>query len=1301
MKKLYFFLLLILTFCTRLNGQTGHFIPSDRFSSSLISYICQDKYGSIWVATDYGLNRFDGYRFESFLHSDENSSSICNNAVVCLLCDRDGRVWVGTNRGLDRFDEGTNNFTHYTFPEDVNPRVTDMLQLSDGSILVATAGFGTFLVGNDGVVRPTTEYSDNENERYFNHIIQDSRGRIWITAYDNSVLLKQGKKFERFQSKGEPLSIIERGDEILVIGNRGIMSYHNGRMTEADIDMSVFNGKDVVCSSACKDGEGNIYIGTRGRGLYRVARGSRRMERVEADVFGTDLNTAKVWSILADRRGNLWLGLQRKGLVFIPQRPMQFNNWSFEAQGVNLGSSISSVCEGDGGIVWCTVQGVGVYGFDRRGHVVAHPSAPDAVELIFRDRQNRYWIGTDDGLHAYNPLTGASQQKVTFDCDKFNDMTSDDSGNLYISTFSRGFCVYNPETGVLTNYRNTGDDTLKVGHLCNDWIMCMMPDCNGMIWMGTASGVSCFDPQTKSFHTQGWHQLLNGTMCFAICELKDSNIVIGTAHGLYLYNRKTRQTGLFPHSEELTDKTISYIVQSNDGDIWCSTSLGIWQYDTKRKRFIGHVNGNGLNKREYLYGVGLHSDDDMVYFGNNDGLTVFKAREVKSVKASADEVMLTAFLVGRTYVHSGSEFNGVRVTDRPVIESDHFTLSYLDHTVTLCFSQLNFENPNNVLFEYSINGGDWVHKPEGENEFTLNHLLPGTYHLQVRAMSGNVYSPVKEITITVRAPWYRTRLAYLLYLLALLSLVGIMFYNYRRRANRQLNEEKMKFLINATHDIRSPLTLIMAPLSNLRRRLGSDQKEAHRDVDTIEHNATRILNLVNQILDVRKIDKQQMHLHCEQTDLVSFVQGVYKMFEYNAQERDIKFNFRHDGFDKLDVWIDRGQFDKVVTNLLSNAFKYSFDGGTIDLTLTHDDQQATMAVADNGVGLDSDGLKHIFERFYQGGNSRRMHIDGTGIGLNLCKMIVDMHHGTIEARNRTDERGSVFTVTLPLGNAHLLPEEIEETPIIQDTDESMQAPQEGRKGGKYRVLIVDDDEEIGRYISTELGRYYKFTLCPNGREGLRELLSNEYDVVISDVMMPEMDGFTMLRMIKTNINISHIPVIMLTSKADVANRLEGLERGADAFLAKPFDMEELRMNIENLIHNRQRLKGKYTGAQQQAERVEQPEVKGNDEILMERIMKVVNKNLSNSDFNVDMLTQEVGISRAQLHRKMKEMTGISTSEFIRNIRLEQAARLLKEQKINITQVAYTVGFSNLAHFSTIFRKHFGVSPSEYVERGGA
>jgi DNA-binding response OmpR family regulator len=483
------------------------------------------------------------------------------------------------------------------------------------------------------------------------------------------------------------------------------------------------------------------------------------------------------------------------------------------------------------------------------------------------------------------------------------------------------------------------------------------------------------------------------------------------------------------------------------------------------------------------------------------------------------------------------------------------------------------------------------------------------------------------------------------------------------------------------------------------------QPSLRSSLETIEHNAQRILNLVNQILDVRKIDKQQMQLHCQATELVAFVRSISKMFEYNAKERNIDFQFEADA-EQLEAWIDRNQFDKVVSNLLSNAFKYSTDQGEVKIRLTHDDQSVRLTVEDNGTGLDADNLKHIFDRFYQGSNARALHVNGTGIGLNLCKMIVDMHHGAIVAQNRTDGRqGAQFVVTLPLGNSHLTEEEIETQPAADEGTavgkrKEQPAGPAGGSNSHYRVLVVDDDPEIAQYISTELSHYYKFATASNGKEGLKELLTNDYDLVVSDVMMPEMDGFTMLRMIKSNMNISHIPVVMLTSKADVGNRLEGLERGADGFLAKPFDMEELHLTIDNLIKSRLRLKGKFTGAQQQADKVEQPEVKGNDELLMERIMKAVNKNLSNSDFNVDMLTQEVGISRAQLHRKMKEMTGISTSEFIRNIRLEQAARLLKEQKINITQVAYTVGFSNLAHFSTIFRKHFGVSPSEYAEREG-
>ena len=1286
-------------------AQRGHFFSSDDFSSSLITDLCQDRQGSVWVATDYGLNRFDGYHFQTFLHDNADSTSLQANVVVTLLCDREGRLWVGTNRGLDLFDADRETFRHYQFPDHVNPRVTSLQQRKNGMLVVGTAGYGAFTLATPDAQLEKMQVE--EGDGYFSRVYEDSKGRFWKSGFDEHIVMWENKKAHTFRSQlGNLNGFVEHEDHLDMLGLHGLMTYRGGKIVEASVDMSAVAGKDVIFTCMERSGDGTLYVGTRGDGLYRIV--NRRLERVEASAFGIDLNTAKISAMMFDRGGNLWLACHRKGLLMLPQRPMPFGSFSFQNQGVNLGSSISSVCEGDNGVVWCTVQGVGVYGFNAQGRMVAHPQSPDAVEMIYRDHQNRYWLGTDDGLFAYDPLTGRSQLRVKFDCDMFNDVTCDAQGKLYISTFSRGFCVYDPQTGSLVNHNfNEKLDSLK-GRLCNNWIMSLAADRQGLVWMATASGVSCYDPSTDSFRSQGWNQLLNGVVCFSVCELHKGQlpdgrplkgcIAIGTEQGLFLYDRKTRKVERFPGSDgkdALADKVVCYIVQANDGDIWCSTPMGIWQYQQSNHAFVGYVAGNGLTQKEYLYGVGMHTDSDIIYFGHNDGLTVFSPGNVKGSRQPQLPLHLTAFGVGNQYVRKGTVINGVEVTDRAIDQSNYFTLSYLDHTVTLAFSQFDFDAPDNIILEYNINDGEWIRNAEGRNDFTLAHLQPGTYRIAVRALQDSEYTPEKVVLVTIRAPWYQSAWAYLIYILIALGLLGYVLYVMRRRANQQLNEEKVKFLINATHDIRSPLTLIMSPLANLRRRLTDDQKEAQRDVETIERNAKRILNLVNQILDVRKIDKQQMQLHCQKTELVGFVRGICKMFEYDAGERSIDFQYQPDT-ERLEAWIDRRQFDKVVSNLLSNAFKYCGDPGGVRVVLTHDNQSVCLQVLDNGGGLDSDNLKHIFDRFYQGKNARQLHANGTGIGLNLCKMIVDMHHGTIEAQNRTDgQQGAVFTVTLPLGNSHLSAGEMEEEGRGAQSLPNVPKSQKSTSGS--RILVVDDDAEIAHYIASELSYYYRFTTVTNGKEGLKELLTNDYDLVVSDVMMPEMDGFTMLRMIKTNANISHIPVIMLTSKADVGNRLEGLERGADAFLAKPFNMEELRLTIDNLIQSRQRLKGKFTGAQQQADKVEQPEVKGNDELLMERIMKAVNKNLSNSDFNVDMLTQEVGISRAQLHRKMKEMTGISTSEFIRNIRLEQAARLLKEQKINVTQVAYTVGFSNLAHFSTIFRKHFGVAPSEYAD----
>ena len=606
---------------------------------------------------------------------------------------------------------------------------------------------------------------------------------------------------------------------------------------------------------------------------------------------------------------------------------------------------------------------------------------------------------------------------------------------------------------------------------------------------------------------------------------------------------------------------------------------------------------------------------------------------------------------------------------------------------------LNFLNQENISFQYRINGGEWVSLDEGTNSISFNRMKPGSYEIEVRAEENGSYTVNNcLLNVVVRAPWYASTWAYLAYALLAMGLAAFVFYYNERRRKAELEEQKMRFLINATHDIRSPLTLIMGPLNKLKTRI--TDPESKTDIDTIDRNAQRLLLLVNQILDERKIDKNQMHLHCTDTDMVPFVSGICSLYHYNAQQRNIRFTFEP-AQESIHAWIDRIQFDKVVSNILSNAFKYTFDGGEVKVLLSQTDKAVTLKVLDSGIGFNEENTERLFDRFYQGSQNSDLHLEGTGIGLNLSKAIVQMHSGQIKAYNRTDaQRGACLEVSIPLGKAHLKPEEIEEN---ENTAKMMGVRKQASKN--FRLLVVDDDQEVARYIKNELGQWYRIDIAANGREALKVLLSGEnaYDLVISDVMMPEMDGLTLLRQLKGNPNISDIPVVLLTSKAEVSDRLEGLKKGADAYLAKPFNLEELHILVDNIIDNVRRLRGKFTGAQAQEDKVENVEVKGNNDALMDRIMKTINEHLQDPDFNVERLTEEVGISRAQLHRKMKEITGISTGEFIRNLRLQQAARLIKEGKINITQVAYAVGFNNQTYFSTVFKKYYGKTPTEFAE----
>ncbi len=1278
-------------------ADSGELFTSGKLSSSLINCIVQDKYGYIWVGTEYGLSKFDGYRFTNYLHNEEDTTSITDNIISDLLVDKKGNLWIGCAKGLMRYNYETNNFSRLQFPDGRKPRIYSMVESHRGDILLGTAGYGLYSVKDNGIektannrftIRWERAYAERDSDVFFTHIYEDKHHYLWQSSHlltFTRFIEKQGKVQRKdFKSPyGAPVAFIQhRPQAMLIVCMYGIIyyDYRTGRIADAGYDLGTFKNH-VTINNATFDHDGNLYISTSEHGALIIKKGSNKVEQLENSNSNFNLSTAFVNDIIEDKDNNLWIGCYKKGLYLLNQRQQAFSSWSFSAQNYIIGSSVSSIAPGENGETWCTVQNSGVFCFDASGKIIAHPTSPAGTCIIYKDRRGAYWISNGSALYSYNPHTGAYQEKLIFTSAGIYCMTDDNQGNLYISVYSKGLYIYNVESGKVTvlNMRQRGNK----GFLCNDWVRSMAFDHTGHLWIGTSNGVSCLNTKTLSFKDFGWNIILKDRQANGICEGKNGNMIIGTEEGLYLFDRKNNKTLALPHAEVLKGKQVCSIIKDHQGDLWISTTMGIWQYDQKNRQFIGHINGNGLTTREYVLGSSMHTASDLIAFGTSDGITTFYPERVRAKKMELGDVHLTNFII------DGKPINCL---------TDEFTIPYEENSFTLEFSLLNYRNTDNISFQYRINEGKWNSTNEGSNAVSFNKLKPGSYTLEVRAMSnGNFSKKSTIIHIKVCDPWYASTWAFLLYFLTAAGIILYIIYRYERHRKEDLEETKMQFLINATHDIRSPLTLIMGPLNKLKTRI--TDAESKQDIDTIDRNAQRLLLLVNQILDERKIDKDQMHLHCQKTDLKEFLRGIMSLYNFNVQERSITLSLKEDESLKeegnLQVWIDRINFDKVISNLLSNAMKYTSDGGEITLIIGKNKESAIIKVEDTGIGLKEEKTDRLFERFYQGNNNSDIHIEGTGIGLNLCRALVKMHGGTIRAYNRTDGiKGSCFEVNIPLGKEHLKPEEILQEDSTKTAESTGKRTQANRN---FNILIVDDDAEIAHYIKTELSDWYRFEHACNGKEGLKMLLTGKYDLVISDVMMPEMDGVTMLKKIKGNSNVSDIPVILLTSKSEVENRLEGLRKGADAFLAKPFNMEELHILIDNLVDNVRRIRGKYSGAQGQKAKIEQIQVKGNNDALMERVMKYMNEHLADPDLNVEKLTEDVGISRAQLHRKLKEIAGVSAGEFIRNLRLEQAARLIEEGQINITQVAYSVGFSNQTHFSTVFKKHYGMSPSEYAE----
>ncbi|MCL2097384.1 MAG: response regulator [Bacteroidales bacterium] len=1348
------FLLFSMLLSSSLSAQTSQYYATENdLSSNLINCIYQDKKGFVWIATEYGLNRFDGMKFKLYKHINNDSTSLKDNYVRTIFETSDGRLLVGTIKGLIQYCWESNAFKSVTLIQDkehIEAHVTGIIELNNGDCWITTSGKGLFTLK----LREYAAYYDAEtslklSSNYLNSIYKDSNGSIWIGSENNGLNCYnlRSKEIKIFRppviSSDNISSIVEDRNGNLFVGTltKGLNRYD--REKECFIPVKGEDKTTQLIYTLLVNSDNQLLIGTDGQGLKVYNEEKDEMENFEVNAVSFDFNKSKIHAILEDHNGGIWLGMFQKGVVYVPKIRNKFDYYGYKSAKHNIIGSccVMSLCKDRNNILWVATDNDGIYGVDESDNSAVHfkqtaspLSVPDIILSVFEDSRRNLWIGSYfKGLAKMDSKTGKCQYINELVNEKVYYITEDKQGGLLIGTFGSGLFIMDTYSGELTHYesskREEGD--FSVDELSNDWINYILCDSDGLIWIGHYKGLSCFDPIKKTFiNYNNTNNLLPGHIVSALCEDSKGGIWIGTTMSLYRFDKKNGTFEEFPTQNSPAGNMISGIIEDNDGYLWISTYRGIYKLNPATRSFSHYYAGDGLQGNEFTRGALFKDKHGKLYFGGTNGVTNFYPRDITDNK-QANQIHLTGFYIFNQPVNQGDRSGRHEIVSSSVFDAELFQLSHKDNTFTIEFSTLDFVNPEQIIYAYKMEGlnADWTSTQPGVNQITYNNLPPGDYVFSVKLYDDP--DSEKKIRIHIDRPWYQSWWAMLIYLLAALILIaGIISFIYSKIYYRQellkkehvqaINEAKLQFFINISHEIRTPMTLIINPLEKLIA--SKTDSSNHQAYLIMYRNAQRILRLINQLMDIRKIDKGLMKINCRETDMVGFIEDLMRTFDYSARQKNIDFVFEHD-MERLQVWVDLNNFDKVMLNVLSNAFKFTPNNGKIIVRLStgKDDKRLSVnnyfeiKVIDNGIGVDVNNIERIFDRFYQIDNIAQKDVQGTGVGLHLSRQLVELHHGIIYAEKRDDHaQGIQFVIRLPMGYTHLLEEELEtseaavqrvamyydsdRTGLAYEVTESEELPTLVKSKTKYKVLVVEDEDELRHFIQSELSPFYKVKACSDGKEALDLVLKNNFDAIVSDIMMPVMDGITLTRKIKQNININHTPVILLSARTQIEDHIEGLGIGADAYLDKPFRTDILVQTINNLIANREILRTKFCGHQEYDDKITPVQLKSSDELLMNRVLKIINEQLANPKLNVELLASNVGLSRVHLHRKLKELTNQNARNFIRGIRLKQAALLLSEKKFTVSDVAYATGFNSIPHFSASFKEFYGMSPTEYVEK---
>ena len=1274
----------------------------DGLSSNTINSIYQDKSGDVWIATENGLNRYDGLSIHIYKNNPADPHSISHNIIRAITEDAQGRLLVAGQSGVQYYDRRTDSFSEPIENESGIPYTgafNYILSYDENSVWLSGNDLLT-LDSGDGKKPVLKELRLPIPTRRIGMLQKDADGTVWCGRYGDGI-------YKLDPDGGSSHYLLRNLTDLYVIVSNSV----NGIVYAADRDGNVchFNPETdefeedpspgmegIRITRILNTGDGRVLFCTDENGVRVLNTATGEWSLLKPETIPSDPATMTVRDIIKDRDGNLWLAAYQCGVIVIPAEDVVFHYLGSRSivSDVIGSKPVSSLLSEEDGKLWVGTQGDGLYLLDSDLSLLKHYGVeegfPNTIFDVTRGHDGYLWFGSYGyGLWRLDTKRGQLVNTVSLNENDYPASTPrsicpDDSGRLWLTgTGEHGFYCYDPVQRRTIRPEIQGE---TIDNLVSD-ILVRGND----LYLATSDGLYHLDISEPALSVQ--NHFLPGVQVY--CLASDSrNIYACTIKGLAILDSSTYEISMVTKEDGLPDNTILNVQIGEDGELWLSTGTCLVRYNPA-SRTIG-FSEDDLLVEEFLEKVSATSPDGRIFFGGIGGITYFKPSEIRPPSRPMKVKIVS-----------------VSVPDKTITQNDD-GLYVLPHSIRTCrvsFTTADILNQYNVQYSYSLDGKNWNALDRGQTSVTFGDIAPGRYHFSVKAVTGDSFDEPATISIRVLSPWWSSPLAICLYSILALLLIGFIAYLVRHdynsrkeiaRYEREQNakEEKLRFFMSLSHEIRSPMTLVKAPLQKLIET--DPDPERQRNYSVIERSADNVLSILDQTLNISKAEEGAMKLSFAPVKLVPYISSILDLFRPQAEHNRQRLAFRYACSGDLEVWLDRNYFNKVIANLLSNALKYTPSGGNIQVTVSAGSEMARIEVKDSGSGIDDQALHHIFDLFYQSSDA----VSGTGIGLYFAKTITDLHHGSISVANNPDGEGSVFTVTLPLGNAHLNDEQIASPDSKKNNKAGLDIPQvvlpEAQKDDKgykkHSILIVEDNSEIRHWLATELSATYRVMEAENGKQAYSMALSAHPNLIVSDVIMPGMDGFELCSKIRKNPNTSSLPVILLTARTMDRDKIQGIEAGADAYITKPFNIEVLKTTLDNLLKGRERLKVTLAEPKVDEKDIRDIGIKAPDDRLLERIVRIINEHIGDPDLTVEQVAAMTGISRVHLHRKLKELTGQTSRDFIRNLRLKKAAEMLSEKKYAISELADAVGFHSASSFTTSFKELFGVSPTEYVQQ---